>query len=108
MRHRNSNLRLGKKQDVSWSITRNMVTSVLLYESIRTTRKRAKVIQPMVDHLIAKAKRMPEAQAIRAINEVVTDKNACRKVIEVLKARYANRPGGFTQMVPAGARKGDG
>ena len=53
MFHRRSRLRLGKKQDVARQMLRNLVTSILLYESIRTTRKRAKVVQPMVDHLIA-------------------------------------------------------
>ena len=89
-------------------LERNLVTSLLLYESIRTTRKSAKVIQPIVDRIIASAKRQSGMLAIRSINRVVTDKNACRKVLEVFVDRYKSRPSGFTKMVPAGARKGDG
>lgn len=108
MRHRRSRLRLTQKPDHAKLLQRNLVTSLLLYEAVRTTHKRAKVIQPIVDRLIATAKAKPPHVAIRAMNRVVTDKNASRKVMEVLRARYAGRPSGFTRMVPAGARKGDG
>lgn len=108
MRHRKSTLRLKYKPQHSRMMERNLVTSLLLYESIRTTRMRAKVIQPMVDHLVTVAKTKPVALAIRRINAVVTDRNACRKIIEVLKDRYALRSSGLTRMVPVGARQGDG
>jgi large subunit ribosomal protein L17 len=108
MYHRRSRLRLNKKPDHARSLKRNLVTSLLLYESIRTTRKQAKVIQPIVDRLICNAKKMSPHNAIRAINMVVTDKNASRKVMDVLIKRYAKRTSGFTSLVIAGARKGDG
>jgi ribosomal protein L17 len=84
------------------------VTSLFLYEAIRTTRKRAKVIIPLVDRLIAMSKKSVPHIAIRSLNQVVTDKNASRKVMEVLVKRYANRPSGFTTIKIAGSRKGDG
>ena len=108
MYHRRSRLRLNKKPDHARSLKRNLVTSLFLYETIRTTRKQAKVIQPIVDGLIAQAKKNSAHNAIRALNMVVTDKNASRKVMDVLTKRYANRSSGFTKIVIAGARKGDG
>jgi large subunit ribosomal protein L17 len=87
---------------------RNMLTSVLLYESIRTTKKRAQVVRPQVEKLITIAKTKQPHVAIRAINTVVTDKNASRKLMEVLKQRYASRTSGYTRIVPLGARVGDG
>lgn len=108
MRHRRSTLRLIQKPDHAKLLQRNLVTSLLLYESIRTTRKRARVIQPIIDRLIATAKRTAPHIAIRSINRVVTDRNASRKIMEVLLKRYAARPSGFTRVVPAGSRKGDG
>jgi hypothetical protein len=53
------------------------------------------------------AKKNPPHVAIRSINRVVTDKNACRKIMEVLKERYASRPSGMTRITPVGARLGD-
>jgi len=89
-------------------LKRNLVTSLLLYESVRTTKKRAKVIQPVIDKLVLVAKTKPAHTAIRMINKTVTDKNASKKIMEVFKDRYADRSSGLTRMVPVGARKGDG
>ncbi len=89
-------------------LQRNLVTSLLLYETIRTTRKQAKVIQPIIDRLISDAKKKTPYNAIRSLQTVVTDKNAARKVMEVLVKRYEKRSSGFTSLTIAGARKGDG
>ena len=84
------------------------MTSVLLYESIRTTKKRAEVVRPIVEKIITTAKTKDARNAIRAINRYVTHVNACKKVIELLKDRYSGRSSGFTRMVPLGMRHGDG
>jgi large subunit ribosomal protein L17 len=52
MRHRNHSNRIGKKQDVTKSMLKNMVTSILLYERIVTTKKRANVVKGLVDRVI--------------------------------------------------------
>ena len=108
MRHKSNRLRLNQKPDHSRSLERNIVTSILLYESIRTIKKRALVVRPIVDGLITTAKTKPTHIAIRAINRVVTDKNASRKLMEVLRQRYATRTGGYTTIKAIGSRKGDG
>jgi large subunit ribosomal protein L17 len=89
-------------------LERNLVTSLLLYESIRTTKKRAKVVQPTVDRLINYAKSHPPHVAVRYANRIVTDKNASRKIMEVYCSRYADRASGLSRIIPVGARKGDG
>jgi len=89
-------------------LKRNLVTSILLYETVRTTKNRARAIQPVVDRLITVAKTRPAHVAIRSINQVVTDKNASRKIMEVYVKRFESVPSGMTRIVPAGVRKGDG
>ncbi|MSR87018.1 50S ribosomal protein L17 [Candidatus Peribacteria bacterium] len=108
MRHKHSRLRLRHKPAYSRAMQRNLVTSVLLYESIRTTKKRAEVVQPIVEKIITAAKTKDARNAIRSINAFVMDKNACRKVMELLKDRYSKRTSGFTRMTALGLRKGDG
>lgn len=108
MRHRLSRLRLRHKLAHSRSLLRNLATSVLLYESVRTTKKRAEVVRPIVEKIITTAKTKDPRNAIRAINAIVMDKNACRKVMELLKDRYKSRSSGYTRMVPLGLRQGDG
>lgn len=87
---------------------RNILTSVLLYESIRTTKKRAEVAQPLVEKIITLSKTKDARNAIRAINQQVMDINASKKVMEVLKDRYKSRTSGYTRIVPLGLRQGDG
>src|SRR3989344_3020040 len=108
MRHRDARQRLTQQPGHARMIKRNLVTSLLLYEKVRTTRNRARAVQPLVDRLLRAARKQPTHVAIRTINSVVTDKNACRKIMEVLKARYVNRQSGLTRIVPAGTRQGDG
>ena len=108
MRHRDARIRLKQKPAHARMLKRNLLTSILLYESVRTTKKRARAVQPLVDRLITVAKKKPPHIAIRHINRFVTDKNASRKIMEVFKDRYAKRTSGLTRMVPAGVRQGDG
>lgn len=108
MRHRLSRLRLRHKPAHSRSLQRNLVTSVLLYESVRTTKKRAEVVQPIVERVITIAKTKDARNAIREINRIVTHANASHKVMELLKDRYSKRSSGYTRMTPLGLRQGDG
>ena len=107
MRHRRSKNRLNQKPAHARMLKRNLVTSLLLYEKLRTTKKRAQVIAPEIDKLVTYAKNRDPQIAIRKINAVVTDKNASRKIMEVYVKRYAKRASGLTRITPAGARVGD-
>lgn len=87
---------------------RNLVTSLILYERIRTTKKRASVLKPLAEKVISIGKTVRKDLAIRRMNEIVTHPNASRKILEVFVARYKNRPSGFLSIRPVGMRGGDG
>lgn len=108
MRHRVSRLRLRHKPAYAKLLLRNLATSVILYETVRTTKKRAEVVQPIVEKIITTAKTKDPRNAIRQINAYVLHENASKKVMELLKQRYAKRSSGYTRMVPLGMRQGDG
>lgn len=99
---------LGRKPPARRMLLRNLATSLILYESIRTTKTRAKVVQPLLERMIVRAKSRPLQLAIRNLNRVLTDESACRKMMEVLVQRFAKRPSGFTRIAHLGRRKGDG
>lgn len=86
---------------------RNLATSIILHETVKTTKAKAKMVQPIVENLITKAKTKGTVQAIRQIEKVVLDENASRKLLDVLKDRYQERPGGYTRIVKVGNRAGD-
>jgi large subunit ribosomal protein L17 len=95
------------QRDHREALLRNLATSVILFEKVKTTKARAKQVQPIVEKLITKAKTKETVEAIRQIGKVVLDEKASRKLLEVLKNRYKDRPGGYTRLVKLGHRAGD-
>lgn len=107
MRHNKKNLKMNMQRDERKALLRNMATSIILYEKVSTTAGKAKQVRPVVEGLITSAKGENVMNAIRQINEVVLDKNAGKKLIEVLRERYKDRNGGYTRVIKTGHRKGD-
>ncbi len=107
MRHLNKKKKLNMNRDHRLAVLRNLATSIILFEGVKTTRARAKQVQPIVEDLITKAKTKDLTSAMRQIGQVVFDENASRKLLEVLKGRYENRSGGYTRILKAGFRAGD-
>ena len=108
MRHRRSKTRLKQKPGHARMLKRNLITSLLLYENMRTTKKRAAVITPEIDKIITFAKTHTPHVAIRHINTIVTDKNASKKIMEVYISRFAKKSSGLTRTKAVGSRDGDG
>ena len=107
MRHRNHTKRLNRQKDHLHLMMRNLATSLLLYEKIKTTEAKAKAVTPIVEHLIARTRTLSDLHAYRALNAYLLDKNASQKMVRELKARYKDRSSGFVTIVPLGARRGD-
>jgi large subunit ribosomal protein L17 len=99
---------LGRKPAQRKMLLRNLVTSLILYEEIHTTKTRAKVMIPILERMITGAKGRPPHIAVRFLNQYLTDKNASRKTMEVLLPSLKNRASGFTRIAPIGRRIGDG
>ena len=99
---------LGRKPPQRRMLVRNLVTSLILYESIRTTRARAKTIVPILERMCTRAKSQQPHLAVRFMNQFLTDKNASRKMMEVVLPRLAKSASGFTRISPLGRRVGDG
>ena len=107
MRHGKKRKSLNMQRDHRHALLRNLATSIILFEGVKTTSARAKQVQPIVEDLITKAKTKATVTAIRQIKEVVFDENAGKKLLEVLKDRYKDRTGGYTRIVKVGYRAGD-
>lgn len=107
MRHQKKKIQLNRRPDHRKAMLRNLATSIILYEKVKTTQTRAKRIQPLIDKLIKIAKKDNEMNAIRQINKLVYDKNASRKLVKELKDRYKDRSSGFTRISNLKVRDGD-
>lgn len=107
MRHRKKKFQMNKETDHRNALLKNLTTSIILYERVQTTRRRAKSVQPIVEKVITIAKNESAREAIRKFKTMLFDENASKKLLEVLKARYADRTSGFTRITAIGARPGD-
>lgn len=107
MRHRRNTTRLNRDAAHLDSMLRNMATSIILYEKVKTTHSKAKVVKSVVEKLITKAKNQPLAVAMRTFNAYLTDKNASKKLMRELVERYKERNSGYLRVTPLGFRSGD-
>ena len=126
MRHRKAGRKLGRNSTHRKAMFRNMVTSLLRHEQIRTTEAKAKELRSYAEKVITLGRRAPsladvealdgEAQAQAKANRVhairrarlwVNDSEVIDRVFGEYAERYADRPGGYTRIIKAGARPGD-
>jgi large subunit ribosomal protein L17 len=107
MRHRVAGRKLGRKTAHRMMMFRNMVTSLLDKERIRTTLPRAKELRPIAERMITLGKR-ESLHARRRALAFVKDPAVVAKLFETLAPRFAERNGGYTRIIRLGHRDGDG
>jgi large subunit ribosomal protein L17 len=86
---------------------RNLATSIILYEKVKTTQAKAKLVKPIVEKLIAASKKKDLTTAMRTLNSYLMDKNASKKLMQEIIPRYKDRNSGFVRLTPLGRRSGD-
>jgi large subunit ribosomal protein L17 len=86
---------------------RNMVTSLLDKERIRTTLERAKAVRPIAERMITLGKR-ETLHARRQALAFVKDPAVVSKLFDTIAPRFSQRPGGYTRIIRLGFRDGDG
>lgn len=106
MKHIQKNKTLGREKGPRELMLRNLASSVIIYEKVVTTVTKAKAVKPMVEKIISMAKKN-DLSARRSIIEILPQKMAVKKSMEVLGDRYKERKGGYTRVVKIGRRKGD-
>ena len=106
MYHGNAGKKLGRTSSHKEAMFRNMVTSVIKYESIRTTDTKAKELRKLAERMITLGKR-GDLHARRQALAVVRDKSLVSKLFGELTERYRNRAGGYTRIIKMGFRFGD-
>ena len=85
---------------------RNMVTSLLEHERIRTTDAKAKEVRRLAERMITLGKRGGLHARRRALR-IIRRREVAAKVFDELAERYRDRPGGYTRVVKLGIRRGD-
>ena len=106
MRHRVSISKLGKRPAHRRAMLRNMVTSLLRHERIRTTAPKAKEARRHAEHMITLGKR-GDLHARRLAARFVNDETVLKKLFDEIAGRFKERQGGYTRILRTGVRKGD-
>ena len=106
MRHRKSGRRLGRNSSHRKAMFRNMATSMLMHETIRTTLPKAKELRRVVEPLITLAKEDSVANRRLAFNRL-RDKEVVGKLFSEIGPRFKERPGGYLRIFKTGPRPGD-
>ncbi len=84
----------------------NLATSLFEHGAITTTEARARVLRPVAERLITKAKK-GDLHNRRQVLSTIRDKGVVHTLFEDIAPRFAERPGGYTRITKLGPRKGD-
>jgi large subunit ribosomal protein L17 len=85
---------------------RNLVTSLLKYDRIRTTDTKAKELRRWADRLVTLAKR-GDLHARRRALAIVQEPAVVHKLFEKAAERFGKVAGGYTRITKVGIRPGD-
>ena len=106
MRHRNSGRQLSRNASHRHAMLRNMATSLLQHETIRTTVPKAKELRRVVEPLITMAK-VDSIGLRRLAHSRLRDDAVVVKLFEDLGPRFKARAGGYTRILKMEPRPGD-
>ena len=106
MRHRKSGRHLNRTSAHRKAMFRNMASSLIEHEIIKTTVPKAKELRRVAEPLITLAKDDSVANRRLAFSRVGS-KAVVGKLFAEIGPRFQERPGGYTRILKCGHRAGD-
>jgi large subunit ribosomal protein L17 len=107
MGHLDKVKKLGRTKPHREAMLANMAMSLFKHRLIKTTDARAKALRPVVDRLIATAKK-DTLSAKRQVARTVREKDVFKTLFKEIVPQFGNRTSGFTRVIKLGVRRGDG
>jgi large subunit ribosomal protein L17 len=106
MIHSQKTKQLGRERNVRNALLKTMAVSLIRDEKIQTTLIKAKVLKPLVEKLLTKAK-AGNIAARRFISSKIGPV-AAKKLVDILAPKYKDRNGGYLRITRLNDRKSDG
>ena len=106
MRHGKSHRKLNRTSSHRKAMFKNMASSLLKHEIIRTTLPKAKELRKITEPLITLGK-VSSVHNQRIAFGKLRDREIVSKLFEEIGPRYNSRNGGYTRILKCGFRKGD-
>jgi large subunit ribosomal protein L17 len=98
--------RLGGSPAHQKLIVSNLATALFEHGRITTTEARARVLRPVAEKLITKAKR-GDLHNRREVLKTIRDKSVVHTLFTEIAPTFEERPGGYTRITKIAPRKGD-
>jgi large subunit ribosomal protein L17 len=106
VRHKYSGRKLNRTSSHRTAMFKNMMTSLIEHEEIKTTVPKAKELRGFVERLITISKNDTVAKR-RIVYSRIRSKEAVAKLFNDLGPRFKQRPGGYLRILKCGYRAGD-
>jgi len=106
MRHGDKINNLGRTASHRRALLSNLACQLIQYKRITTTLAKAKSLRIYIEPLITKSKENSTHQR-RVVFSYLQDKAAITELFDVISAKIAGRPGGYTRIIKLGMRAGD-
>lgn len=109
MRHRKTTRKFGRDAAHHYALERNLLTSLVLHEKIKTTQAKARMVTRSFDKLVTRLRGQEPANQVRVLKEVFYSEIPGKKMTEVLLKRFegASRTSGYTRTTRLMPRRGD-
>ncbi len=98
--------RLGGSPAHQRLILSNLATALFEHGRITTTEAKARVLRPVAEKLITKAKK-GDLHNRREVLKTIHDKSVVHVLFTEIAPSFAERPGGYTRITKLGPRQGD-
>ncbi len=113
--------KLGRRTSQRKALIRDLITDLIINESIETTLSKAKELQRLADKMVTLGKqgdlaarrqaaeliRFEKAVEVDEEGKVVKEQYAIQKLFTEIAPKFAERKGGYTRVLKTGPRKGD-
>lgn len=106
MHHRKSGRKLNRNSSHRAAMFRNLASSLVEHEVIKTTLPKAKELRRVLEPLITISKEDSVAKRRLVFNRL-RNRDSVQKLFNDLGPRFSKRPGGYMRIIKCGFRAGD-
>ncbi|MBU1872052.1 MAG: 50S ribosomal protein L17 [Candidatus Omnitrophica bacterium] len=107
MRHQKKRSHLNRFTSWRKATLVSMSRNLLIYQSVKTTKVKAKAARPVLEKLISWGKEN-NLQSRRKAFSVLQDNKLVKLLFSEIAPLFAKRQGGYCRILPMGFRRGDG
>ena len=105
MRKRNKGRMLSRNKSQRKALLKSLMSSLFLYEKVKTTEAKAKELRVVTEKSITRA-RQNTVFSRRVLARTLAPK-IVKKLVDEIAPKYKARPGGYVRIIKLGPRKSD-